>query len=332
MISPLHRNDVSSFASMTERSLPQLVGGSIGVGIALTIAVQSIALFGLSLNILNDQSRQKCILLLCVIGSVSAGIFHTIHYLESYIGLLDGSLFVLMVCGQFSLIILNHNSLVRALSLSSVTFTVEKVQRLCLVLYLVPFATMVPSILAFTETWPNYSLTASTWYRINCNLLFMGLLVSTEVFATYTDILIIRKITALEIHSKTVDDATRVQKKKGILHIYLTILLFLVVDLTLKGLVLVGYPFFFDGIVTLIIVCLRARVNLNYGLLLKQVMASQHRSKSGALDFDKNPDLLCFFHFRKEKTGSTWGIFGNSIADKEDPVQQNPNQYYGFQN
>ena len=188
--------------------------------------------------------------------------------------------------GQWGQAVLNHNSIVRVTTLFPVfaKANLARVQRMCLLLYLYPFLTLIPIYFAFIETFRlGKALTTSPWNTVVSKFLFMGIVIVTEVFATVTDILLLNRIEAVPYVSPK-----KAAKSKRAVHLsYWGIWIFMLADLTLKVLITQGYPVLFDGITTIILISLRTQSNLNYGLLLKDIM---NTSKSTSNSPSRNKD------------------------------------------
>ncbi|KAJ3318560.1 hypothetical protein HDV06_002993 [Boothiomyces sp. JEL0866] len=104
-------------------------------------------------------------------------------------------------------------------------------------------------------------------------VVLMGLVFLTEFFAAFSDILLLRSIKTITGYS-----AGSSKKTTDLISTYATIWLFMLSDLVIKYLVINGYPVLFDGATTLAVVALRARANLEYGVVLKDVIQASRAS------------------------------------------------------
>ncbi|KAI8909036.1 hypothetical protein EDD86DRAFT_218706 [Gorgonomyces haynaldii] len=249
-----------------------LEGGAICAGIAITLCTEAFYTFGFSVNIFNDQSRQKFVNLICLVGAVAGAVFYGSNQTKLDFMTTNVSVFILFLCGQYGLAILNHNTIIRACTLFPMfaRANIEYVQKLCLVLYVLPWIALTPIYFAIGETYPKgVALTTSPWNTVTSKFLFMGLIVVTEVLATITDMLLLKQVQNLDSSNMT---AARAQKTRDVNVSYAAIWVFMVIDIILKVLIANGYPVLFDGTTTIICIALRTRANLNYGLLLKEVL------------------------------------------------------------
>ncbi|KAJ3271329.1 hypothetical protein HDV01_006834 [Terramyces sp. JEL0728] len=255
-------------------------GGSVISGIVLTLTSLAMYEYGISFNIFNDKSRQKLVMLISFVGALAGLVFYGSNQTKLSWVVTDISVFILFLCGQYGLVIVNHNSIIRL----AVTFDlpVPKVQRLCGVLYLLPWVALVPIYLAFSATISKeLALTTSTWNSVVSKLEFLVLIFVTEILATVTDLMLLNKV---QKSTSALSQGKNGRNGHGFdLHIsYAIIWFFMIADFTVKILITQGYPLLFDAIITISVVVLRARSNLFYGVMLKRVLdGSTHASAHG---------------------------------------------------
>ncbi|KAJ3272473.1 hypothetical protein HDV01_005543 [Terramyces sp. JEL0728] len=250
-----------------------LEGGALVSGIVLTLTMTALYEHGFSFDIFNDKGRQKLVTFICLIGGIAGATFYGFNQTKMSFMVTNISVFILFLCGQYGLVIINHNTVIRLVNSFPVfsRLNIQTVQRCCAPLYLLPWAALIPIYLAFLDTYDKeVPLTVSPWNTKVSKMIFMVLIFTTEIFATFTDILLLKTVTRITGHHNT--KATR--KNTDMLATYGTVWLFMFCDFMLKMLVMNGYPFLFDGITTVTVVALRARANLYYGVMLKKVIES----------------------------------------------------------
>ncbi|KAJ3322461.1 hypothetical protein HDV06_003005 [Boothiomyces sp. JEL0866] len=249
-----------------ERAIP-FEGGSVVSGIVLTLTSLALYEYGISVDIFNDRSRQKLVMLISFIGGVAGLVFYGSNQTKLSWIVTNISVFILFLTGQYGMVIINHNSIIRlAVALN---FELGRIQRICGFLYVLPWVSLIPIYFAIHETYSlQVPLTTSTWNTVVSKELFLILIFVTEILATVTDIMLLNKVQ---------DSANQVRNvghdHKTDLHVsYAVIWFFMIADFTVKILITQGYPFLFDAIITICVVVLRARTNLYYGVLLRRVL------------------------------------------------------------
>ncbi|KAJ3307925.1 hypothetical protein HDV04_002297 [Boothiomyces sp. JEL0838] len=256
-------------------------GGSVVSGMVLTLTSLALYEYGVSFNIFNDKARQKLVMLISFIGALGGLIFYGSNQTKLSWIVTDVSVFILFLCGQYGLVIINHNSIIRL----AVTYNlpIPKVQKLCGVLYLLPWVALIPIYFAIKATTPTMAaLTTSTWNSVVSKLEFLVLIFVTEIVATVTDLMLLNKV------KSSTSQVAQGKGSKGShsydLHVsYAIIWFFMFADFTVKILITQGYPLLFDAIITISVVVLRARTNLYYGVMLKRVMdGSSHANSNSA--------------------------------------------------
>ncbi|KAJ3307926.1 hypothetical protein HDV04_002298, partial [Boothiomyces sp. JEL0838] len=254
-------------------------GGSVVSGIVLTLTSLAMYEYGVSFNVFNDKSRQKLVMFISFVGALAGLVFYGSNQTKLSWVTTDVSVFILFLCGQYGLVIVNHNSIVRL----AVTYNmpIQKIQKMCGLLYLLPWIALIPIYYAITATTPTtVALTTSTWNSVVSKLEFLVLIFITEILATVTDLMLLNKV-------KKSTNATQTNASKRSsgydLHVsYAIIWFFMFADFTVKILITQGYPLLFDAIITICVVVLRARSNLFYGVMLKKVMdGDSENSASG---------------------------------------------------
>ncbi|KAI8897544.1 hypothetical protein BC833DRAFT_593286 [Globomyces pollinis-pini] len=260
-----------------------LEGGAVCSGIALTVTAQCLYRYGVAFNILNDVSRQKLVNLICFIGSIGAMLFYGLNQTKVNVMATNVTIFVAFLCGQYGQVIINHNSIIRLASANATAAknNIQQIQKYCLLLYILPFFTMFPILLAYSDTMESGKpLTTSYYNLVISKYLFMGIVVITELFATYTDIKLLKRVEDTVMGGKHAEQ--KESRRQDIKYTYRTIWFFMIIDFGLKVLISLGYPVLFDAITTLIVISLRTQSNLSYGLLMKEIVygSSSQTTKS----------------------------------------------------
>jgi hypothetical protein len=133
---------------------------------------------------------------------------------------------------------------------------------------------MIPIYFAAIDQVPkNGFIYASSWNRDVYKPLSLVLVFTTEVLATMTDFAVIYKVAY--VASKNNQDRLERNLGKltnGLVSHYLAIWTWVIVDAIIKLLIILGYPFLFDTMISIFSVALRAKCNMKYGLNLKDVL------------------------------------------------------------
>jgi hypothetical protein len=240
---------------MSQLKVPTLALAMLSCGIATTLTIQTTE-YGLAVGIRNDKKRQKLLNLLCLFGSIAGCFVYPVNYMDEIPHLSSFLTFVMFVSIQYSLCIINHNSFVRLAILTRRMWTRTN---LILLIYVLPLFTLIPIYLAAYESIPiNKRLNLSNWNSSIYKPLNIVLVISTELVALGTDILMLRRL-----KQKT----TLLLKK-----MYCITWIFLTTDIVIKYLISIGVPMLFDSILSLVTLAMRARVNLQFGLLLQKAV------------------------------------------------------------
>ncbi|KAJ3272474.1 hypothetical protein HDV01_005544 [Terramyces sp. JEL0728] len=249
-----------------ERAIP-FEGGSAVSGIVLTLTSLALYEYGISIDIFNDRSRQKLVMLISFIGGIAGLIFYGSNQTKLNWMVTNVSVFILFLAGQYGMVIINHNSIIRlAVALN---LELSRIQKMCSVLYILPWVALIPIYFAIHETFPfQVPLTTSTWNTVVSKELFLILIFVTETLATVTDIMLLNRVQKSANHF----GSGGCDYKRDLHASYAVIWSFMLADFTVKILITQGYPFLFDAIITISVVVLRARTNLYYGVMLKKVM------------------------------------------------------------
>ncbi|KAJ3253485.1 hypothetical protein HK103_000517 [Boothiomyces macroporosus] len=249
-----------------ERAIP-FEGGSVVSGIVLTLTSLALYEHGVSVDIFNDRSRQKLVMLISFLGGIAGLIFYGSVQTKISWMVTNISVFILFLAGQYGMVIINHNSIIRLTV--ALNLEINRMQKFCGILYVLPWVSLIPIYYAINETMPlQVPLTTSTWNTIVSKELFLILIFVTEILATMTDIMLLNKV-----QSSANQVGNGGSDHRADLHMsYAVIWFFMLADFTVKILITQGYPYLFDAIITICVVVLRARTNLHYGVLLRRVL------------------------------------------------------------
>jgi hypothetical protein len=195
---------------------------------------------------------------------------------------------------------MNHNTLSRATVLSKTWLSREAMKYVYIFMYALPFIVLIPVYYAASEKIPQEALLNTSNFNKNIyKPLNIALVAATEIFATITDVLLLQKIYG--VVDETVSSQSRSRNGKGgkvqakrlstskdLMVDYIATWSFLLIDIALKVLIVLGYPLLFDSIVSIATLAMRARCNLNYGLHMKEVLQQSFPSEQSTdLDASK---------------------------------------------
>jgi len=282
-----------------------LAGGEWFSGLSVALAAQMFWRHGACFEIINDKKRQILLNFICLVCALNTTISYGFNATQQSVVVSDVTTIITFSCIQFALVILNHNTLVRASNLVRMSMmsreTADKVARS---LYFLPFVVMIPVYLSFAETFgTGQPLNTSRYNAYVFKPLNICLLVATETFATTTDVLLllkVRSITAkLGVASAWPGQAAESSSSSGeksqvgnvaskamelasadLWGSYALVWTLTIVDVSVKALIAAGLPLRFDSIITIATVALRSRANLQYGLELQALTQhSRHPSQ-----------------------------------------------------
>jgi hypothetical protein len=136
---------------------------------------------------------------------------------------------------------------------------------------------LIPVYFAGKEKIPEGKLlNASDWNKLIFKPMTLGLIITSEILATISDIALLRGV--FKIKNQLLQGSKSEKKSKNIDAIsldlivnYLITWFMLFADIVLKILIIYGYPLLFDSIVSIATIALRARSNILFGLNMKDI-------------------------------------------------------------
>lgn len=186
---------------------------------------------------------------------------------------------------QYGLVIINHNSLARFNSFSSLMST-KTLNRICFIFYLLPLVVFIPVYEAWSQKATRGELlNTSEWNKNVFKPMTLVLILVTEVVATISDVLLLRSVLKIRDsfilahqQSSVVTSMARTKKISKIQSVssdlitnYVVTWSFLLLDIVVKILIIQGYALLFDSIISILTIALRARSNILYGLNMKKI-------------------------------------------------------------
>ncbi|KAJ3316490.1 hypothetical protein HDV06_003604 [Boothiomyces sp. JEL0866] len=256
----------------------QIQAGSMLCGTVITLASIAIFKHGLSFDIFNDRTRQKVLNLIALIGGISCILACASQQSNISIIAINVTTFVLTICGQYGLVIINHNTIIRlsnAFPIFAKTF-LEQIQRCCIILYFLPWVVFTPLYFAFQDSYNNgIPYTISTW-TTQGKIAMVVLIMLTEFFAALSDFVLFNSIV------KLTGQTDKLAKRSALHTVYGIIWVFMIIDVLIKILIINGYHIAFDNSVTVLVVALRAQANLAYGVMLKETLKPSKIAVSSA--------------------------------------------------
>ena len=284
-----------------ESAIP-LAGGELFSGITFTLALQMLYQHGFNVSILNDKKRQILLNCLCLLCSVNTMISYGFNATRVSVLVSDITTMITFLCVQYSLVILNHNTIIRSLNLFNMQVERKLVDRVCLVLYFLPWLVLVPIYLAVEEkAGSGHLINTSEWNKTVYKPFNIGLIVITEILATVTDILLIRKVQVQKARLQELSNSHKIKPStreaqslhrklnlsNDILVSYIISWLLIFFDIIVKILIICGFKLFFDSIITITTVALRTRSNLQFGLELQTILKNTKISEDSIHESDK---------------------------------------------
>lgn len=195
---------------------------------------------------------------------------------------------------QFGLVIINHNSISR-FNVFTLFMSQKAVNRICLVLYFLPFVVFIPIYFAAADRMTNnHLINMDPWNRQVYKPMTVGLVLVTELLATISDVLLLRSVLRirdqlLDANGLSAKKASKIQAvSSNLLANYLLTWSILFFDILVKLSVMAGYPFLFDSIVSILNIALRARTNILYGLNMRNLFEGQVPSDEHSGSNDKS--------------------------------------------
>lgn len=269
-----------------------LSGGSLFVGIALAITLQTVWSFPLVFNLFNDKNRQSVLNLICLIGALTGIVAYPVNQTGTSIWAQNICTLIIFVCVQYGLVIITHNSFARANNISMKTRLEQStLDWCCLFLYFLPIFVLIPVYIAAYETLPNLPVNLSSYNALYYKPLNIGLVVATEFLASISDIWLLKQTLSMKfaILRNSNDRSDRSKKRISgesvdLMASYFCIWSLLMVDIFIKVLIIRGVPVLFDSIISITTIALRARCNLQYGLNMKSIFRKLERSDTAKGD------------------------------------------------
>lgn len=272
-----------------------LAGGEWFSGITLVLTAQMVWQYGLTVGITNDKKRQILLNLICFLCALNTTISYGYNATKESLTVSDVTTVITFLSVQYSLVILNHNTIIRATNLgSSLKIDRQKIDRYCKILYVLPIFVLIPIYYAFAATsGTGKAMNTSTFNSLIYKPLNIALLFGTEFLATATDVLLLLKVKAAAnaLSSASASYIPNVSAVPGngskqkhrlasrdLWMNYGITWFLIVVDATIKILISAGLPLLFDSIITITTVAMRSRTNLQYGLELQAMVAPENRS------------------------------------------------------
>lgn len=282
-----------------------LAGGEWFSGIALALTAQMVWRYGLKVGITNDKKRQILLNLICFLCALNTTISYGFNATRASVVVSDVTTIITFLCVQYSLVILNHNTLIRATNIvSSVKMNRTNVDMFCKILYVLPLFVLVPIYYAFADMQgTGKAMNTSTFNSLIYKPLNIALLFATEGLATFTDILLLLKVKAstnalnatagnlaAEISASALSPSGVLRKirradlaSRDLWMNYAITWSLIFIDAVVKILIALGLPLLFDSIITITTVAMRSRTNLQYGLELQAMVSAEGRPSSSSI-------------------------------------------------
>lgn len=276
-----------TFAPTATVLIPLICGSTVALS-TCCISLHLLYKHGLRFDIYTNRHRQTLIGLVCLLASINGLIQFPVSATSASIAVMNANAIISFAVVAFGLVLINHNSIVRVHSLMQSTSRMGGTlvrDRICTLLYVLPLVTLIPIYLAAADQVPktNGLLNNSDYNKIIYKPLGLTLILSTEFLATATDLAVFFHVTQLrEKKSRKSVSATAEQSLVKAFADYSWIWGLVVVDVTIKVLIIKGYPLFFDNIVSMLTICFRAKTNLDYGLHLRQLLGVTTSAKASA--------------------------------------------------
>jgi hypothetical protein len=269
-----------------------LAAGSVVSGMMYVVSIDLLTSHPPELkwsSLFHDRKRQSILSLLGFIAAINGSIAYPANATKDSVWLSNITTIITFSLVQWSLVIINHNTLVRFntwLQGGDWKYYSQRVfDLLCSVLYFLPFITMIPVYLSIADRYPFGVLwNTSLWNRDVYKPITLATIIVTQVFCTITDFVLMRSIfMATQETSSAMNNAGMPPKKRfsgKLLTNYAIAWFFLALDIIVKILIIAGYPILFDSIVSLFTCLLRARCNILFGLNMREVINGSTKSNS----------------------------------------------------
>ncbi|KAJ3021263.1 hypothetical protein HKX48_008892 [Thoreauomyces humboldtii] len=157
----------------------------------------------------------------------------------------------------------------------------QKASRYCLLLYPLTIVALVPIWMAFpSASEVHEGVNASKYWNDQIfKPLKVALVFATEMLATASDMLLLRRVLT---GSKHKTDAKKIVRN-NLLKQYAVVWTSVLLDVLLKLLIFAGQPVLFDSQVTNLTLSLRAAANLKYGLTIREVFAASSKPSTAGV-------------------------------------------------
>lgn len=261
-------------------SIITLSGGELFSGICIVLTLQMLWSFGLELSLLHDRKRQTILNIICLAAALNGSLAYPINESHSSVIISNITTLFMFFCVQYGLVIVNHNTIARANQLSQRFEVPDRMLNIaCLFLYILPLAVFVPTFFAMKEISVSEKLiNHSKWNMKVYKSINIALVLLTELFAVITDGLLFKNIHALRKsllrklgHSSEVQTEKIKEISRDLIVSYFFTWFFLVLDITVKILIINKKPILFDSILTICTIAMRAKCNLQYGLYMRDM-------------------------------------------------------------
>ncbi|ORZ38880.1 hypothetical protein BCR44DRAFT_1427979 [Catenaria anguillulae PL171] len=175
-----------------------LAGGQLCSGMTIVLTAQMMWEHGLTIGIYHDKRRQILLNLICFVCALNTTISYGYNATKASVLVSDLTTIITFLSVQYSLVILNHNTIIRAANIfTKGHISRERLDRYCTVLYILPPIVLIPIYFAFADKFgSDQPLNTSTWNSTVYKPLNIALIMITAVLATVTDIMLLNKVDA----------------------------------------------------------------------------------------------------------------------------------------
>ncbi|KAJ3396338.1 hypothetical protein HDU92_003397 [Lobulomyces angularis] len=172
---------------------------SICIGITLVITSETLFKHGLSINVNKDRDRQKLLSFICLVGAINCCFYYGLSQtrLSTLLAIMSG--LIVQFAGQFGVIIIFHNSIVRLMTSSprnAKKLRRKRYKNFFVTLYFYPILCLAPTYYAiyyFINNNNNIPSSDTYLLRIQRGISLLNILVM-EIFATVTDVILMNSV------------------------------------------------------------------------------------------------------------------------------------------
>ena len=253
-------------------------------GISLALTSQIIWGHSVHFNLFHDYHRQTVINFIMFLATINAIIAYPSNATQNSVLVSNVTTLFSFTFVQYGLVMINHNSLARWNAWSK-AFSLKSLNAISMLLYLCPLVAMIPIYLAVIEKFPsNQLLNQSSWNIEIWKPMTMGFVVVTEVLATISDVGLLMNVYAIRnqlfrksSEQRRTGSISSISRKRisslslDLATNYIITWFFLLADIFTKVLIMFGYPFLFDSILSITTIALRSKSNIIYGLNMKEI-------------------------------------------------------------